>query len=47
MFEIEDYLGQGSFGDVLKVRCCESTCLSETLNSVRVRMGSNTVKKAK
>ena len=38
MFELVDYLGQGSFGDVLKVKCLESTCLDTAQNSLRQRM---------
>ena len=47
MFEMAEYLGQGSFGDVLKVKCLESTCLSETHSSLRCKMGPTAVRKAK
>ena len=46
MFEKTAYLGQGAFGDVLKIRCLKSTCLSRDGTS-RVIMNQAAVRKAK
>ena len=46
LFEKAANLGQGAFGDVLKVKCLKSTCLSSDV-TCRVVMNSQAVKRAK
>ena len=46
MFQRDSYLGKGAFGDVLRVKCLESTCLSNE-GTGRLVMNSKAVKQAK
>ena len=46
MFEKSKNLGQGAFGDVLKVKCLRSTCLSRD-GTCRIVMTQQSVKRAK
>lgn len=43
MFQRDSYLGKGAFGDVLRVRCLESTCLSSE-GTGRLVMNAKAVK---
>ena len=46
LFEKADYSGQGAFGDVLKVKCKQSSCLYNDATS-RIKMTAAQEKKAK
>ena len=46
LFEKVANLGQGAFGDVLKIKCLKSTCLSKD-GTCRIVMSNHAVKRAK